>query len=232
MTRDRLYAIGLVVLKLLGLLMGYLLTLLVLSFIWVLFAGIDNYPQSFDAAQRQIQMFGGGLFMALVYLFYRRKGFNFKETTGLVKANTSKTRYALIAGLGGLANLLLVLVINILPDGVTTGYGTSVTEVMQTGGMVLNIISVLFFAPLVEELVFRGICLTWLSGCMKPMHAAVALSVVFGLSHGHPIWALYAMFMGFAFSVLRIRTGSVLPCIVAHFAFNATSLVIWGVTHG
>jgi membrane protease YdiL (CAAX protease family) len=232
MRSERLQVVGLVVLQFLALILSYIVTLLVVSLIWVLFAGVQNYPDSFDAAQRQIQLIGGVAFILLVYRFYRRKGFSFPSAAGLVKTGLTKAEYALFAGFGAVMNLVFVMLLNLLPLSFVADYGVSVSDALTGGNLVINSITVLLFAPVMEELVFRGLCYGYLSACMKPYAAAAVLSVVFGLTHSQPVWVFYAMLMGMAFAAIRIRTGSVLPSITAHLAFNAVSLVIYLLASG
>ena len=55
-----------------------------------------------------------------------------------------------------------------------------------------------------------------------PVWAAVVLqAVLFGVVHGTPVQMAYAFLLGLAFGFLRSRTGSILPGIAAHAAFNA-----------
>ena len=55
-----------------------------------------------------------------------------------------------------------------------------------------------------------------------PVWIAVVLqAALFGLIHGTPVQIGYAFVMGLLFGYIRHRTGSILPTIVAHAAFNA-----------
>jgi membrane protease YdiL (CAAX protease family) len=89
-------------------------------------------------------------------------------------------------------------------------------------------------APLLEELCFRG--LLWnalertaprLSG---QMIAFVGTSLAFVLAHFDPVQSpaivVTALFIGW----LRLTSGSLVPCIVAHFVNNslATAFTLWG----
>lgn len=53
--------------------------------------------------------------------------------------------------------------------------------------------------------------------------AAVLSALAFGLCHGQPVWMAYAFVLGLVFAFLRLRTGSILPSLLAHFIFNGIS---------
>jgi uncharacterized protein len=80
------------------------------------------------------------------------------------------------------------------------------------------------FAPVVEELLFRGLGYSLL----RPFGRAAALlgtGVAFAAAHGlveaFPLLALF----GVGLAWIRERTGSVLPCIVLHGLFNAIAML-------
>ena len=87
---------------------------------------------------------------------------------------------------------------------------------------VFGIISITIMAPLVEELLFRGA----IQGCMlrkgiKPLHAILIASAIFGIVHMNPIQIPFAFAIGLIFGWLYYRTGSVVPGIIGHFINNS-----------
>ena len=55
--------------------------------------------------------------------------------------------------------------------------------------------------------------------------AAVISSVVFGLCHGGLVWAIWAGIVGLIISVVRIKSGSIIPGIVFHIIMNTYGMV-------
>lgn len=96
--------------------------------------------------------------------------------------------------------------------------------------LVLLAILSLAFAPIIEELFFRGFIFGGLRGRWGTLWAALASGLLFGLAHlGNPgtaytivpIAAVGALFaLGYAYS------GSLLATIGAHFLFNLSSLLV------
>ena len=80
-------------------------------------------------------------------------------------------------------------------------------------------------APIVEELLFRGIGYALLERFGRTT-AVVLVGIAFGLMHGlvegFPVIAAFGM--GLAY--LRLRTGSIYPCMLLHASFNAAGLAI------
>ena len=94
--------------------------------------------------------------------------------------------------------------------------------------LVLLGLTVVVGAPVFEELFFRGLMLPTLSRPW-PLWAAVAVSsCIFGVLHlGQPLLALvYITLVGAALAITRIRTKSLIPCVVAHAVFNGTSFLM------
>ena len=93
----------------------------------------------------------------------------------------------------------------------------------RTGWEYLAVFTVLV-APLLEEIAFRGLLYPALRARIGPMAALVATSLLFGLVHVNvnvifPL-AVFGVFLGY----LAEKTGSILPCVVAHSAFNALTV--------
>ena len=83
---------------------------------------------------------------------------------------------------------------------------------------VFGIISIAIMAPLVEELLFRGAIQGYmLRKEMKPLHAILIASAIFGIVHMNPIQIPFAFAIGLIFGWLYYRTGSVVPGIIGHF---------------
>ena len=87
---------------------------------------------------------------------------------------------------------------------------------------VFGIISITIMAPLVEELLFRGAIQGYmLRKGIKPLHAILIASAIFGIVHMNPIQIPFAFAIGLIFGWLYYRTGSVVPGIIGHFINNS-----------
>lgn len=106
------------------------------------------------------------------------------------------------------------------PEGVK-----QVTEGIQGTARVLQTLAVLgLLAPIVEELVFRGLFYGWLAGRWNNLVAFVLSSLAFAAAHTEPLHILLVLPLGFWFGWLRWRTGSLVPTIVAHIINNTIAV--------
>ena len=106
------------------------------------------------------------------------------------------------------------------PEGVK-----QVTEGIQGTARILQTLAVLgLLAPIVEELVFRGLLYGWLAGRWSNLVAFVLSSLAFAAAHTEPLHILLVLPLGFWFGWLRWRTGSLVPTIVAHIINNTIAV--------
>lgn len=89
----------------------------------------------------------------------------------------------------------------------------------------LLIVAVVVVAPIVEEWFYRGLLLPTLARRFGVVGGAFGSAVVFALVHQEPILLPGLFVLALALAWLTIRTGRIGPAIVAHVAFNATTVV-------
>ncbi|MGP2570713.1 lysostaphin resistance A-like protein [Ornithobacterium rhinotracheale] len=88
-------------------------------------------------------------------------------------------------------------------------------------------ISVSILAPLLEELIFRGLILRGLLNSGKnPYFSIIFVSLLFGLAHGNPWQFLAAGFLGFILGFIYWRTRDLWICIFLHFFNNTISFIL------
>lgn len=78
-------------------------------------------------------------------------------------------------------------------------------------------------APVMEELLFRGLLFRSLRGWMPFWPAAAASSLLFAVMHGYRVIPLVQLILGLFFCRLYERTGSLSASMVAHSANNAAA---------
>ena len=96
------------------------------------------------------------------------------------------------------------------------------TSVGVKAGIALQAV---IFAPLIEELYFRGVFLNSLNRYLLRSVACLVCGLVFGLLHGSFVSVFLITFLGIHLCYLRQKTGSLVPCIVVHFLFNAFAII-------
>ena len=142
--------------------------------------------------------------------------------------NKMPPRFVVSTGLLGVAFFYVVSVIlgililtNALPDEY---------NYMQNSSAALEFIATVIMAPLMEEILFRGMILGTLKKEMHPWIAIVISSVIFGAAHGTAIGIMYATGLGIMMGWLCVKFNSILPSLIFHMAYNCAVLKIEGIS--
>ncbi|MGQ0582072.1 MAG: lysostaphin resistance A-like protein [Reyranella sp.] len=94
----------------------------------------------------------------------------------------------------------------------------------EPAAFLITLVLLAGLAPLVEELVFRGLLYGWLESRWGPGLAFVVSSLAFAAAHIEPAHALLVLPLGLMFGLLRWRTKSLWPSLVAHMANNGMAV--------
>ena len=165
-----------------------------------------------------LTLLSGVLTLITLFLIFRVRKKSFVHEIGLTKLAPSA--YIIPFALGASLNLFVSFVMNLIPfpEAWMEDYLESSSLIAETS--VLAWITAVLCAPIVEEVVFRGLCYTRLKQGM-PMFAAMLISAwAFGMVHGTVIWVLYASVFGFVLAWLYEKYRSLTACIVMHLSFN------------
>jgi uncharacterized protein len=81
-------------------------------------------------------------------------------------------------------------------------------------------------APVVEELLFRGVILDGLQIRYSLKTAVIVSSALFAITHILPHAVVNAFLLGFFFAWLKLKTGSLRLCIIAHALYNSVPLIL------
>lgn len=87
----------------------------------------------------------------------------------------------------------------------------------------LGLLRVGAIAPVIEELLMRGLLLRWLKGVMPWPLALLISAGVFALLHFNLTQGVSALLCGIALGGLYLYTGSLGCCIIAHAGYNLIS---------
>ncbi len=90
--------------------------------------------------------------------------------------------------------------------------------------LALSLLLLAGLAPLVEELLFRGILYGWLASRWGTMVAWIASSLAFAAAHVELAHILLVLPLGLWFGWLRRRTDSLWPSLVAHAVNNGFAI--------
>jgi len=170
------------------------------------------------------------LFCALV-LFLRRSGTEKKQLLRTCRIRDCKPYYFLVAivlqfGLLFSLSYLNTLFVTLLER---SGYHATTSPLPDlTGWRILPALFVIALLPAVfEEAIFRGMLTQSMRKSGWGTAATVLISgALFSLYHGNPQQTLYQFACGACFSLLALRSESILPTALAHFLNNAAILIL------
>ena len=92
---------------------------------------------------------------------------------------------------------------------------------------VTAIVAPVLFAPIVEELFFRGLVLPAIgTNWIGILGSAVIFSAVHLVTGFHPITAVSTFIVGVAFGILAVRTGRLGASITAHVVYNGSLIAM------
>ncbi|CAH1856843.1 CPBP family intramembrane glutamic endopeptidase [Convivina intestini] len=98
----------------------------------------------------------------------------------------------------------------------------------NSASLVLMVISVIIFAPICEELLFRGLLIKGLLPNVNPIYAIVISGLVFSAMHQSSnaiSFAIYAV-MGMSFAYAYVKTDRIEVSIALHMLNNTVATVL------
>jgi CAAX protease family protein len=93
----------------------------------------------------------------------------------------------------------------------------------SAAAVAVTLLGSILFAPVFEELIFRGLLYGTLRTRLAWPVAAASSALVFALAHGYGVAGFASVFLsGVLWAWVYERTGSLLPCMIAHVVNNAS----------
>ncbi len=128
--------------------------------------------------------------------------------------------------------LALLPILQLDPDAKNQQLLSDLKEHRDVGTIVLFFVGAVIFAPIVEELLFRGVLLRGLLRKAEPVTAVLVSALIFALVHwvGDPntlpfLPALAGL--GVVLAVVALRSGDLSTSIFIHAGFNLTTTILF-----
>lgn len=119
----------------------------------------------------------------------------------------------------------VVIAINVISPERIKEYA-ELSKDFVTDNLIVNIITLVIFAPIGEECLFRGLILHKFKDRMNIWVAIILQALLFSVMHGNVVQGAYVFAVGAINGFLAIYTGSVIPGIIVHMVINGFSLVL------
>ncbi|HTK38741.1 MAG TPA: CPBP family intramembrane glutamic endopeptidase [Pyrinomonadaceae bacterium] len=160
------------------------------------------------------------LTLAVAWMVVTRfKKFSFRETLGWKGGTMAWWYYPLL--------LFGFLAIGWVIGSYFPEQENDLTRILKSSRTAVYLVAFLatFTAPIVEEVIYRGILYSALQRTFGMSFAVVLVTFLFALVHVPQYWPSHSTIflltlLSLTLTLIRERTGNLLPCIIFHFIFN------------
>ncbi len=101
----------------------------------------------------------------------------------------------------------------------------AVTDAIFSGSLIATVVSTVIMAPVMEELMIRGLTFNRLLSGTKKWTAIIVSSIIFGVIHMNLLQGLNAIVLGIVLALVFIKTRSIIACMLCHAANNLLSVI-------
>lgn len=166
----------------------------------------------------------------VLIFFYRRDIKKDKLNNKYIKYKSENIgKYLLIIPFGIFnmlwANLFVSLLQLIMPDFMIQSY-TSTEAAIYGSSIIMQFLTAGIVAPIVEELIFRGLIYKRLKKMTGVAGAAILSALFFGIFHGNWVQAPYAMILGIVCVFVYEKYKSVIAPILLHMSANILAVLL------
>lgn len=124
------------------------------------------------------------------------------------------------------ASVVIEPLVNFFPDS----YFESISQIMGIGGWAM--ITILILAPILEEVLFRGIIQESLTNKFSPLAGILITSAIFAVIHINLPQVVNAFFVALILGYIYYMTQSLIPVILIHAMNNAIAYFSWMMNGG
>lgn len=163
-------------------------------------------------------------FFAYWFISWARKQSFFQACT-FKKTHPANYLASVLLGISLLLPISLLIKLFSI-DKFSTDSQDLMNKIVNGNSLIITLVGIGIFAPIIEEVIFRGLILTELKKITSIPAAIIIQGVVFGLYHGNLQQAIYASVLGIVLGYVCIKTGSLFCSILVHIFFNTTSLLM------
>lgn len=154
-----------------------------------------------------------------VWLICKIKKCKLRVEANMIKVGKYSVLWLAVLGVS-LAAFVSTFMTTFVSEDIMAAYN-EVASVSLGGPIVIQLISTVLLAPIMEEIVYRGMVLSRFQKAMPTPVAVLLCCVLFGLAHGQIVWITYATVVGIILSAIALREKSTLASIWLHMVFNA-----------
>ena len=115
-----------------------------------------------------------------------------------------------------------------LPESWLESY-TEDSSLLAEGTFLSSLLSTVVAAPIIEEVIFRGIGISRFRKVMPTWLSVLIISVIFGVMHGNFVWFIYTFALGCGMGFVFVRQDSLWASLAIHAGFNSVSMISFAI---
>ncbi len=169
----------------------------------------------------------------LIFIYIRDNNKDRRNGTFVKYKLNNILKYLLIIPFGVFnmlwANYFVALLQLIMPKFMLESY-TDTQQIIEGGGFLIQFLTAGIVAPIVEELIFRGIVYRRTKKMTGTIAAAILSAALFGVFHGNWVQAPYAFIIGIVAVFVYEKFKSIVAPIMLHMSANILSVLIMTIT--
>lgn len=193
-------------------------TLIYQNFFSASYADADSFMDNYNSIISIICYCAG---IVIFYILYLRDG---TESKNILFKKWQYIPAVCVFGAAASHGLsILISLINI--DGILGSYAESSAS-LYASGVILVVIRTVILAPVVEELIFRGLIFSRIKSYTGFWIAALISAAIFGVYHLNLAQGIYAFLFGILFCLIYRRFENLLACIFMHASANLLSVIL------
>ena len=166
------------------------------------------------------------LICGIVFFFWYKQEIRFEVRKSLrIFYKIKNVVLFLILGVGfqfffsGVMNLIQPYLTQIFTDYAKT------IDIINSGNKIVVFFQVILVAPIVEELIFRGLILHKTSKVIPFLGANILQALLFAIYHWNIVQGIYALLIGFVLGVIYHKFKTIFAPILLHMFINASSFL-------
>ena len=165
----------------------------------------------------------------LIFIYIRDNNKDRRNGTFVKYKLNNILKYLLIIPFGVFnmlwANYFVALLQLVMPKFMLESY-TDTQQIIEGGGFLIQLLTAGIVAPIVEELIFRGLVYRRTKKKTGTIAAAILSAALFGVFHGNWVQAPYAFIIGIVAVFVYEKFKSIVAPIMLHMSANILSVLI------
>jgi len=166
--------------------------------------------------------------LPIYFLISKIRKQNFLQHCKFTKTGSATVGLSLILGVS--MNIFITIALNYINnfiplEEISSSY-QELSEIIMSSNTILIFITVGIMAPLIEEVIFRGLVYSELRKVLNAPAVIVIQAFLFAAYHMNLVQGLYAFFMGIVLGIVVYKTGSIWPPIMMHISFNSINVMM------